>query len=221
MYKCAIFDLDGTVCDTLNTIAYFGNKALEYNGLKTYETEKYKYMAGNGAKTLVKRMLENQGAYTETVFEKVFSDYNNFYDNDFMYLTKAFDKIPELLEFMKLKGMKTGVVSNKPHFATVSVLENVFKKGLLDDCVGKRDNIPLKPDPFSVNEMLGKWDIKPEECIYIGDTSVDMQTGKNMGAFTIGVLWGFRDREELEVNGADLIVSHPDEIMRFLSEGKI
>lgn len=221
MYKCAIFDLDGTLCDTLSTIAYFGNKALECNGLKTYEIEKYKYMVGNGAKNLITSMLENQDAYTDETFEKVFKDYNNFYDNDFMYLTKAYDGITNLLSFIKARGMKIGVVSNKPHFATVSVLENIFEKGLLDDYMGKRDNVPLKPDPFSVNELLQKWGIKAEECIYIGDTSVDMKTGKNANAFTIGVLWGFRDREELETSGADLIVSHPDEIIEFLSEERI
>lgn len=218
MYKCAIFDLDGTLCDTINTIAYFGNKALTGKGFKAYETEKYKYMVGDGAKILVTRMLENQNAYTKENFEAVFSYYNELYDNDFLYLTKPFSKIPELLSFMKEKNMKVGAVSNKPHFATVSVLENIFEKGLLDDYVGKRDNVPLKPDPYSVNEMLEKWKISPNECIYIGDTGVDMKTGKNAGAFTIGVLWGFREKEELLENGADLIVESPDEIEKILRE---
>lgn len=218
MYKCGIFDLDGTLCDTIDTISYFANKALTDNGLKAYEKEKYKYMVGDGAKILVTRMLENQNAYTNDNFNKVFTLYNELYDNDFLYLTKPFPYIPELLSFMKKSNMMVGAVSNKPHFATVSVLENIFEKGLLDDYVGKRHNVPLKPDPYSVKEMLEKWNIAPEECIYIGDTGVDMKTGKNAGAFTIGVLWGFREEKELFENGADLIVKSPKDIEKFLRE---
>lgn len=218
MYKCAIFDLDGTLCDTLDTISYFANKSLTVNGFEAYGKEKYKYMVGDGAKKLVTRMLENQNAYTKDNFEKVYNDYNNLYDNDFLYLTKPYNGIAELLSFMKKVGMKIGAVSNKPHFAAVSVLENIFEKGLLDDYVGKRENIPLKPDPYSVKEMLEKWKINPKECIYIGDTGVDMQTGKNAGTFTVGVLWGFREEKELKENGADLTVKKPKEIESFLRE---
>ncbi len=218
MYKCAIFDLDGTLADTLETISYFANKALEAFSLSAYDKEKYKYMVGNGAKILVKRMLENQNAYSEELWEKVYTYYNKIYDEDFLYLTSAYDGIKELLSFLKESGMKIGSLSNKPHYPTTMILESIFEKDTFDEKFGQREAYPIKPDPTVIFEMLEKWNIKPEECIYIGDTKTDMKTGKNAGAFTIGVLWGFRDKKELVENGADFIAEKPSDIIDFIKK---
>ena len=193
MFKAIIFDLDGTLLDTVETIAYYGNKALKKFGFCDIESEKYKYLAGNGAKNLVKGMLETVQEYDEEIFEKVFEYYSKEYNKDTLYKTEVYDGINELLSNAKKAGMKLAVLSNKPHDATVDVLGKFFDE---------HDNYLI---------LTHK-----KECLYVGDTDVDMKTGKNAGFYTIGVLWGFRDRKELEENGADTIASHPSEILKLL-----
>ena len=109
-----------------------------------------------------------------------------------------------------------GIVSNKPIYPTVQVVNEIFGENFFNEVLGQREGIPIKPDPVSVLEILNKYNIKPEECIYVGDTGVDMLTGKNTGAFTVGVTWGFRSEEELLENGADLIINSPKELSDFL-----
>ena len=216
MFKAIIFDLDGTLLDTVETIAYYGNKALKKFGFCDIESEKYKYLAGNGAKNLVKGMLETVQEYDEEIFEKVFEYYSKEYNKDTLYKTEVYDGINELLSNAKKAGMKLAVLSNKPHDATVDVLGKFFDDNTFDFKFGAREGVPLKPDPTAavmLAEMLG---VKEKECLYVGDTDVDMKTGKNAGFYTIGVLWGFRDRKELEENGADTIASHPSEILKLL-----
>lgn len=213
MFKGIIFDLDGTLLDTIETISYYGNNSLKRHGLNPVEPERYKLMAGNGAVHLVKCMIKEAGCTDESMFEKVFEDYNRTYGEDTLYKTKVYEGIMELLSGAKEKGMKLAVLSNKPHDATIDVLGKFFKEGTFDLAFGARDGIPLKPDPTSAIELAKELGISKDECIYVGDTSVDMQTGKGAGFFAVGVLWGFRDRKELEENGADKIVSHPSEIL--------
>ena len=221
MYKFAIFDLDGTLADTIKTISYFANNALIKYNLKPYSEDEYKYMVGNGAKILIERMLKNQNAYSEKMWEDVYTYYNKTYDADFLYLTKPYDGIKELLLFLKENNIKIGALSNKPHYPTTMILESIFEKDTFDEKYGQRENYPIKPDPAVILDILKKHNVKPEECLYIGDTKTDMQTGKNAGAFTIGVLWGFRDEKELLENGADFIAKTPDDIAEFLKEGRM
>jgi len=132
MIKCCIFDLDGTLLNTIETIQYYGNCALEKNGFEGHSQDKYKYMVGNGAVILVKRMLEANGCTDEAVFEKVFNDYVKGYDADVLYKTSPYDGIEEMLEELKAKGIKIVVLSNKPDFATRSVIEIIFGKNYFD-----------------------------------------------------------------------------------------
>ena len=212
MFKGIIFDLDGTLLDTIETIAYYGNTTLEKFGFKSIDTKKYNYMAGLGAKHLVKSMLSESGSEDEEVFERVFLDYNKSYNVDPLYKTEVYDGINELICNAKKHDMKLAVLSNKPHEATVDVINNFFDNGTFDICFGAREGVPLKPDPTPAIAVANKLGLSPEECIYVGDTDVDMKTGKGAGFYTVGVLWGFRDRQELEENGADIIVSRPEEI---------
>lgn len=216
MFKAIIFDLDGTILDTIETIAYYGNKALREFGFKEIETEKYKILAGNGAKFLIRSMLSTVGCNDPEVFEKVFEYYNNEYNTNTLYKTKVYDGIRELLTLAKNKGIKLAVLSNKPHQATVDVLGNFFDEDTFDFKYGAREGVPLKPDPAAAVMLAEQLGVKKEECLYVGDTDVDMKTGKGAGFYTIGVLWGFREREELEKNGADLIVQHPLEILKLI-----
>ena len=216
MIKACIFDLDGTLTNTLPTISYYANGALVKNGFLPFEEERYKYFVGNGAKTLVARMLEAQNKMSEENLALVFEDYNRAYNAAPLDKTEVYDGIFPLLHALKEKGLKTAVLSNKPDFATVSVVRHFFTD-LFDVAHGGRDGIALKPSAegaLLLMEELGITD--PSEVLYIGDTSVDMDTGKAAGFFTVGVLWGFRTEEELRAHSADAIVSHPSEITKYL-----
>lgn len=217
MIKACVFDMDGTVSDTINSIAYFANNALEKYGLSAHPTEKYKLMVGNGAAILVRRMVEANGCTDEEVYQKVLKEYNETYDNDFLYLTKPYDGILELLDALRARGILTAVLSNKPHGTTLKVADALFGDRF-DVVFGQREGKPIKPDPTVFKEIMADWGITPDECMYLGDTGTDMQTGKGGNAFTVGVLWGFRSKQELLDNGADAIVATPDEVLKILDE---
>lgn len=218
MIKACIFDLDGTVADTVTTIAHFGNAALNHFGFPAIEVEKYKIMVGNGASVLVRRMMDAVNAPDE-LYEQVRVYYNTTYDNDFMYLTKPFDGILSMLQGMKDAGIKIAVVSNKPDSTTCKVCEELFGT-LLDLARGGREGVPLKPNPQAIFETMEDLSVSSEECLYIGDTGTDMETGKNAGLYTIGVTWGFRGEDELKKFGADVIVSSPEEILAIALGGE-
>ena len=212
MIKAIIFDLDGTLANTLDTIAYFANQALLKNGYQELEVEKYRYLVGNGASNLVKGMLHTIGEDSQQAFDSVHTLYNQSYDDNFMHLTTPYEGIEELLSSLKAMGIKLCVLSNKPHETTKKIVETLFPNEI-DICYGKRETVPLKPDPTAVFEIMKELGLTAEECMYVGDTSTDMQTGNNAKLFTMGVLWGFRDRQELQDHHADIIVSSPFEIL--------
>ena len=212
MLKLCIFDMDGTLVDTIKSIAYFANNALNKYGLPSIETERYKILVGNGAKVLVERMIKEVGG-TEEQFEKVLPEYNTTYDDDFLYLTEAYVGVCEMLKELKELGVKTAILSNKPDSTAKKVAEALFEDGLVDVCYGGRDGIALKPDPEGVFAILEEFNVEKSECLYIGDTATDIKTAKNAGLTNIGVLWGFRDRAELEGAGADYIIEKPSEII--------
>ena len=216
--KLMIFDLDGTVLDTVTTIAHFCNTALEKFNLKTFPVNDYKYFAGEGAKKLTKNILDAQNAYTPELHQALFDFYMESYDKAPAYLTSIFDGLYETLEKIKKEGIKIAIVSNKPHFATVSVTEELYGKDFFHLIFGQRENIPLKPNPQAVFEVMDYFKVKKEECIYIGDTKTDMKTGKNAGIFTVGVLWGFRDKTELLENGADVLLNKPEELLTVIKK---
>lgn len=212
MIKLCIFDMDGTVLNTINTISYFANNALNKYGFESIETDRYKTLVGNGAYVLVKRMMEVVGG-TDEDFEKVYEYYNTTYDNDFMYLTGAYDGVLEMLDELKANGIKTAILSNKPDGTAKKVSDEVFGAERIDLCYGAREGKALKPDPESVLEIIDLFGVEKEECLYIGDTATDIQTAKNAGLYSIGVLWGFRDEKELRGAGADMIISEPCKIV--------
>ncbi len=212
MLKLCVFDMDGTLVDTIKSIAYFANNALNKYSLPSIETERYKLLVGNGATVLVERMIKEVGG-TQEQFEKVLPEYNTTYDNDFLYLTEAYEGVCEMLAELKKLGVKTAILSNKPDSTAKKVSEALFKEGLVDVCYGGRDGIALKPDPEGVFEILKELGVEKNEVLYIGDTATDIKTAKNAGLENIGVLWGFRDRAELEGAGADHIISKPAEII--------
>ncbi len=211
MIKLCIFDMDGTLVNTIDTIAYFGNTTLEHFGIESIPTDNYKVLVGNGSRVLIERMLEFRGAKPENV-DEIHKWYMNKYDNDFMYLTRAYDGIIPMLNELKKAGVKTAILSNKDDTTAKKVSDELFEAGLIDLCLGARPGKALKPDPESVLEIIEDFGVDKSECLYIGDTATDIQTAKNAELYSIGVLWGFREEVELRDAGADVIISDPMEI---------
>lgn len=216
MYKAAIFDLDGTLADTIESLASAGNDMLLQCGFSPLPKKDYCYFAGDGADILVRRALRAAGDETETQFEKAYQIYCNIFAKDCTYKVKAFDGMEEVLWNLKRKNIKLGVLTNKPHKSAVKVVETLYGKQLFDCIVGQIEGLPKKPDCTGALKLAEKFQSKPEECLYIGDTNVDMKTGKCAGMYTVGVLWGFRTRKELEENHADIIIEKPDKLLTLL-----
>jgi len=213
LYQACIFDLDGTLANTLNSIAYFANGALTACGYSTIEVEKYRYLVGNGADKLVRRMLNTvTDSFTEDEVNHLRKTYDTLYESDSMYLVTGYDGIQKLLEALKRSNMKLAVLSNKPHNVTEEVVRSLFGNDVFDLCYGQRPQVERKPSPQGALLIAKELGITPEQCLYIGDTNVDMRTGEAAGMNTVGVLWGFRDRDELEQSHATYIVTCPREI---------
>lgn len=213
MKKAVIFDLDGTLSDSIASIKYCGDRTLERFGYGPFPEADYKYFVGDGAANLVKRALAASGDKELIHFEEAYALYREYFAADCMYQVKPYDGIPELLEELKARGLKLAVLSNKPHGQTIEVIETLFGKDCFDHIQGQKEGIPIKPDPAGVFQILEQFGLTADEVLYLGDTATDMKTGKSAGAFTVGALWGFRDRQELEEAHADAIVAHPLEVL--------
>jgi len=214
--QAVVFDLDGTLSDTIASIAYCANRTLEKFGLKSFDEDRYKLFVGDGAAELIRRTLMNQEPERMDLFEEVKAEYVKLFAVDCMYQVKPYDGIPELLAELKKRKVKITVLSNKPHENTCKVIHDLFGDDVFDLVQGQTPEIEKKPNPAGVYVLSKKLGIPVEEMLYVGDTNTDMQTGKNAGAFTVGVLWGFRDREELEENHADAIIARPMELLDYL-----
>ena len=219
MIKCCIFDLDGTILNTITTITHFVNKTLQKCGYDAITEEQCKYFVGNGARLLITRALAHLGVTDEKTVDTLLDAYDRDYKSDPYHLTCKYDGIDELLLGLRRAGVSLAVVSNKQDKIAKDAVAHFFPD-TFDLVVGSRDGVPLKPAPDAPLSVLSKLGFAPDECAFIGDTAVDVETGKNMGAArVIGVCWGFRKRDELAM--ADRIVDEPSEILKLLTEQNI
>lgn len=207
--KAVLFDLDGTLLDTLDDIADSANYALEASGYHAHPVSAYRYFVGQGAKNLVKSILPE----TERTPEKLASIgkiYSERYKGHSMDKTRPYDGVPEMLEELGKMPVKLAVVSNKPDRDTKSAITLAFGPGFFDSVAGGRDGVPLKPDPAAVFNVLGEFGISPEEAVFVGDTAVDTMTARNAGCAFVGVSWGFRPEE---LSGGDgFVMNFPSEL---------
>ncbi len=215
-FQAVIFDLDGTLSDSIASLKYCGDLAVAPFGYGPFSINQYKYFVGDGAANLIRRCLKAGGDQENVHFEEAYARYREIFRENCMYQVKPYEGIPELLTALKEKGIKIGVFSNKPHEETLRVIETLFGKDCFDVVQGQQPGIPIKPSPEGAFRILEKMGVKAEKTIYLGDTGTDMKTGKALGAFTVGALWGFRDRAELEENHADALVSHPSELLSMI-----
>lgn len=213
MIKCCIFDLDGTVLDTVSTITYFVNQTLSKHGISAITEDACKYFAGDGARNLIKRSLSSKGIEDSWRVDSILSEYIDAYDKNPLHLTRVFTGIEAMLLELKSRGIRLVLLSNKPDEAVKNIVSHFFE-GIFDEAVGAKERVPLKPDPASAKDILKRLGISERETAFVGDTSTDIKTAKNLGcALSIGVLWGFRELEELLGAGADVTVKSPDEIL--------
>lgn len=217
MIKACIFDLDGTLADTLESMAYVANEIMQKYGLKTLPTDNFRYYSGEGADMLMQRALKDAGDKELIHYEEGRRLYREMFAADPMYKVVPYEGMPETLKELKKRGIRLAVCSNKPHPAAVKVIAQLYGNDF-DMVLGQSDAIRRKPAPDGPLMIAGKFGVRPEECMYVGDTSTDMKTGKAAGMFTVGALWGFRDREELNANGADLVAEHPTDLVKISEE---
>lgn len=213
MYKACIFDLDGTLVDTLDSLLYSVNKTMEEMQLRPITKEQCRVFVGNGSKYLLERTLEVSGNPTKTRLEEALETYDRIFKEGCTYRAEPYDGILSMLHTLKKTGMKLAVLSNKPDLQAKHVVETIFGKDLFDYVQGQKEGIPRKPDPIAALMIAQKFAIQPEESLYIGDSEVDVATGSAAHMPTIGVSWGFRGRESLLKAGAVCIADMPQEIV--------
>lgn len=216
MKKAVLFDLDGTLSDSIASIKYCADQAIAPFGYGPYTIEQYKYFVGDGSANLIKRCLKAGGDEYLIHFEEAFTRYQRIFRKDCMYQVKPYKGIPQLIKTLKEQGVRIAVLSNKPHEETIYVIETLFGKETFDIIQGQKPDVAIKPSPDGVFEIVKQLGLTCSDILYLGDTSTDMQTGKNAGAFTIGALWGFRERKELEEHHADALIEHPMELLAYL-----
>lgn len=214
MIKAVIFDLDGTLLDTIEDLANACNYALSTLEFKTHQVEEYKSFVGNGRHKLIERILP-EGNKNGDVFSKALALFDQYYEEHMVDMTKPYDGILELLDTLIEKGIKLAVVSNKPHKFTTEVVKKYFGNKF-EVVYGQREGYPVKPDPRTVFEVVKYLDVSLDQCIYVGDSDVDIITAKNSNIKSVGVAWGFRGKGELEKAGADYIVSSATELQNII-----
>ncbi len=216
MIKAVLFDLDGTLINTLDDLADATNHALQKNGFPVHPVESYKYMVGNGIPKLIERAVPEENRTPETL-ETVKKDFFEFYDVHGLDKTKPYEGTAELVNALKSKGYKIAVVTNKYEPAAIKIINDLFGN-VFDAVVGQLEGRPTKPDPTAAHIAMEKLGVKENECVFMGDSGVDIQTAVNSGAVPVGVLWGFRDEKELTDNGAKIIIKSPAALLKVVDE---
>ena len=212
-YKLAIFDLDGTILDTLEDLADAMNYALGEHGYPGRTIEEVRRFVGNGIRKLIERAVPAGLAKEE--IDRVHETFSAYYQQHCADKTRPYEGVLPLLERLRAAGCLTAVVSNKAD-AAVQPLCRRYYNGLFDYAVGERTGIRRKPDPDSVQEVLRRLQVEAADAVYIGDSEVDIQTAKNAGLDSIIVTWGFRDRDYLESQGGRRFVDRPEEIEQLI-----
>lgn len=213
-YEGIIFDLDGTLAYTLEDIGDSVNRILSQQGFPKNNYETYRRLIGSGLRNLIYRALPEENR-EETTIEKTYIMMVHDYKENCLVKTTLYDGIRDLLENLKQKGLRMAVYSNKDHELTTKIVNQLVGKDFFSPVLGSRKDLPRKPDPAGVIEIMADWDADPAKTAFVGDSDTDMQTAKRAGLFAIGVTWGYRDEANLKNGGADLILKSPNQILRY------
>lgn len=216
MVKYIIFDLDGTLVNSIYDLADSMNFVLEQNGYAVHPLESFYYFVGNGTLKLVERALP-EDKRTDEEIERVHEQFAEHYSKNYLNKTVPYDGISELLNELENKGIGYAAASNKTDIFTHEIIEKLFPENKFDKIMGKKDGNPTKPNPKIVYDILSGKDLKDSEILFVGDSNVDIQTGHNANIKSVGCLWGFRDKKELEEAGADFLISSPYELLEIIN----
>lgn len=207
-FKAAVFDLDGTLLNTLEDIADSVNTMLSSHQFPRHSYETYKYLVGDGLTELVTRAIPSENRtkeITDICIKEAFAEYQQHWN----VKTKIYKGIPELLSGLRSKGLNLTILSNKPDELTQKTVKHFLSDFPFKLVIGESPKFPKKPDPESTLYIAKTLNLSPSECVYFGDTSIDMKTAKSAGMFAVGVLWGFRKARELAEYGANLLIYNP------------
>lgn len=215
--KGIIFDLDGTLIDSLADIATAANAVLEQFGFAVHPIQDYRIFVGDGVNVLMERIVPGQ-ELTDEFKMKFLLAWKKEYSKQWNVQTRPYDGILDLINELKKGGYRLGVLSNKPQEFTQACVAEFFESDLIKPVWGLCEDRPKKPDPKGALEMASEWGLAPDEILYVGDTSTDMQTAVNAGMWPLGVSWGFRSKQELLAHGARSIIDHPMDLMKIVSK---
>ncbi|MDY6913672.1 MAG: HAD hydrolase-like protein [Planctomycetota bacterium] len=217
-YKAVLFDLDGTLLDTIVDLADAMNVVLARMGFPAHPVEPYKYFVGNGLVNIVRRALPEDSRDEETVALAA-AGMSEQYAKHWAEKSRPYDGVRQLLDELAARNIAMAVLSNKPDEFTRQMVAHFFDGCPFSLVFGARPDVPLKPDPAAAIEIAGRLDIPPAEFLYLGDTGTDMQTACAAGCYAVGATWGFRPADELTENGAKTLIKHPAELLELIQRG--
>jgi phosphoglycolate phosphatase len=215
-YKAILFDLDGTLLDTLEDLGNAANRVLYKYGFPTHTMDNYRLFVGDGVVTLMNRALPEDKRNNDTI-QICVKTFREEYGKSWNVKTRPYDGVAEMLDALTAGGLKMAVLSNKPDEFTKLCVTEYLPKWAFDIVLGQRNSLPLKPDPACALEIAKCLDVPPSHFIYLGDTAIDMKTAVAADMFPVGALWGFRTERELLENGAQALIKRPQEILTILN----
>ncbi len=213
--QAVIFDLDGTLLDSIDDLADSANLLLERNGLPPYAASQYHDFVGNGLMTLIRRMFP-EGSSEEAI-RSYAREFRTIYQSRWNNKTRPYDGVIEMLEKLEERGIITAILSNKPEPFTIKCVSAFFPDAFFKKVRGQRDGVPVKPDPQEALAIAAGIGVEPGSCLFVGDSNVDMQTGVSSGMLPVGVSWGYRTVQELQQSGAKLIINTPAELIDYVT----
>lgn len=211
-----LFDLDGTLLDTLRDIGEAANEVLTHRGLPEHPIDAYKTLVGDGAHTLIRRCLPEHARHPDLI-AACLAEYRAAYARRWNRTTRPYDGIPEMLDALTVARATLGILSNKPHDMTVLCVDGYLARWPFACVLGQRDTVARKPDPAGAFDAARRMSLAPGDVLYLGDTATDMETARAAGMFAVGCTWGFRAEAELRAHGAHAIVHHPRDVAPLLS----
>ena len=214
-FEAVLFDLDGTLLDTIEDLTDSMNEALKRLGFPGHDSESCKMFVGDGVEKFALRALP-ENRRDESTVAKCVAAMRSVYRKRWDQKTRPYDGIPELLDHLTSYQIKMSILSNKPDDSTREMVAKLLSKWQFDPVLGARPSIPKKPDPAMARQIAEQLQVEPKNVLYLGDTGTDMKTARDSGMFALGALWGFRAAEELMANGAKALVAHPMEVLQFL-----